>query len=121
MSNHSTATDVKTFLGDLNGGVLAEAVGHILSSVALGVVEHHKDGEVTIKLGLKQIGESNQVKITHKLSFVKPTKRGKATEESTSETPMHVNAGGKLTLFPENQGQLFGKNGEVEASEAQKS
>jgi hypothetical protein len=62
---------------------------------------------------MKNIGESNQVAISHTLNFQRPTKRGKVCEEETQQTPMHVNPGGKLTLFPENQGQLFGKNGEV--------
>jgi hypothetical protein len=112
-----SATDVHSFLDDLDGGVLAQKIGAILSEVALGVVTHHKNGKVNLQFDLKQIGQSNQVAISHSLNFSRPTRRGKISEEETLETPMHVNTGGKLTLFPENQGQLFTKNGEAHTRE----
>lgn len=33
-----------------------------------------------------------------------PTAKGKRSEENTTKTPLYVGRGGKLTLFPENQG-----------------
>ena len=53
-----------------------QQVAVALSSVAAGVVEHGKKGKVTLSFDISQIGESHQVKITHKLDFAQPTKRG---------------------------------------------
>ena len=54
------------------------------------------------------------MKISHKLKMVTPTKRGKKSEEDTTETPMWVGKGGKLTILPEDQGQLFGIDGSID-------
>lgn len=102
MSN-SEKTNFADMLGELNGGVFAEQLDRAISDVALGVVTQGKAGEVTIKLSLKQIGEGNQVSVTHKLAYVKPTMRGKISEEATADTPMHVGPGGVVSLFPNKQ------------------
>lgn len=107
-------TNISEFFDDIDGGVFAEKLSRALSDVAAGVIDHNKPGELTIKLKMKRIGSSYQLGINHKLSYVKPTAKGKVTEENTTETPMHVGSGGKLSLFPENQGQLFGKKGELQ-------
>lgn len=57
-------------------------------------------------------GADNRVKIKHKLSYVRPTNRGKISEEDTTETPMYVNRGGRLTILQEDQGQLLTLAGE---------
>ncbi len=102
MSN-SNKTNFAEMIGELNAGVFSEQVNQAISDVALGVVTQGKPGEVIIKLSLKQIGEGQQVSIKHKLSYVKPTHRGKLTEESSSDTPMHVGHGGVVSLFPNKQ------------------
>lgn len=102
-----TQTDVSEFINELNAGVFANQIGAALSKVALGVVEHGKQGKVTLTFDLKRISDSSQVAIKHKLVYAAPTKRGSQSEDLTTETPMHVNAGGRLTLFAENHGQLF--------------
>ncbi|WP_274538084.1 hypothetical protein [Escherichia coli] len=56
--------------------------------------------------------DENRVKIKHKLSYVRPTNRGKISEEDTTETPMYVNRGGRLTILQEDQGQLLTLAGE---------
>ncbi|HCK1198114.1 TPA: hypothetical protein NY226_004618 [Escherichia coli] len=38
--------------------------------------------------------------------------RGKISEEDTTETPMYVNRGGRLTILQEDQGQLLTLAGE---------
>ncbi len=58
--------------------------------------------------------KKKRVKIKHKLCYSTPTLRGKASEEDTTETPMWVNRGGKLTIRQEDQGQLFGINGSMD-------
>jgi hypothetical protein len=56
--------------------------------------------------------EEKRVKIKHKLNYSTPTPRGKASEDTT-ETPMWVNKGGKLTILQEIR-QLFGITGTVD-------
>lgn len=99
----SKKTDFAEMLGELNGGVFAQQVNQAISDVALGVVTQGKAGEITIKLSLKQIGEGQQVNVTHKLSYVKPTMRGKICEEAAADTPMHVGVGGVISLYPNKQ------------------
>lgn len=104
--NESSATNVAELLGDLDAGVFAEKIGRALSAVALGVVQNGKAGKVNITLDVKQIATSRQVDVSHKLTFVEPTAKGKRSEENTTSTPLYVGKNGKLTLFPENQGKF---------------
>jgi hypothetical protein len=104
----SNATNFAELIGDLNAGVFAQQIERALSDTALGVVTNGRKGKVVITLDLKRIGESNQVAVTHKLNYVKPTMRGRATEEYATETPMHVGPRGALSLFPHEQASLFG-------------
>lgn len=105
-------TDVSEFITDLDGGALATRLGRIISEVAGAVVDNDKKGSVNLQLNLSRIGTSYQVKVDHKLSYTRPTANGKFSEEHGTSTPMHVNTGGRLTLFPENQSQMFTKTGE---------
>ncbi|SQD06173.1 CPS-53 (KpLE1) prophage protein [Escherichia coli] len=68
-------------------------------------------GKVSLNLEIEPFDE-NRVKIKHKLSYVRPTNRGKISEEDTTETPMYVNRGGRLTILQEDQGQLLTLAGE---------
>lgn len=106
MSNQSTATDINALLDDLDAGVFREKVARAVSDVALGVVQNGKAGDVTIKLSMKQIADSRQVHCDHKVTFTQPTAKGKKSEENTTSTPLHVGRGGKLSLFPEEQGRF---------------
>lgn len=96
-------TDTSQFIGDLNGGVFEQQIGRALSDVALGVTTHGKKGKVVVTIDFSQIADSNQVKIKHKIDYQVPTAKGTRSEDYTTETPMHVGRGGRLTLFPENQ------------------
>ena len=106
------STNTAQFIDDLDAGVFAEKLGKILSDVAAGVIDHDKVGNITIQLDMKRIGTSYQVAISHKLKSTKPTRKGKLTEEETTQTPMHVGKHGALSLFPENQFQMFNKTGQ---------
>ena len=103
----STATDTAEFLEELNGGAFASQIGHALSEVAAGVVDHGKAGKLVITLDISQIGQSSQVKIKHKLAYKIPTRYGEMNENTSLETPMHVGTGGRVTLFAEKHDQLF--------------
>lgn len=110
----STITDTNEFLTDLNAGAFEQMFGAVLSDVGLAVVSQDgsKKGKVTLEFEISKVSNAN-VTIDHKISFVKPTNNGKATEEHKTTTPMHVNRGGRMTFFPENQTQMFTKSGEI--------
>ena len=117
MSDESRATDVAEVLSDLGAGAFEQQLAMALSNVALGVVEHMKDGKVTITLQMRQVGDGSQITCQHKLEYQQPTSKGSMREDVTGKTPLYVNRGGRLTLFPEHQGQLLGKHGETETNE----
>lgn len=108
------STDVQTFISDLDGGIFEEKLSRILSDVAAAVIDHDRQGEVTIKMTLKRIGTSHQVAVKHKLTYKRPTAKGSIVEDNTTETPMHVGPRGALTLFPPDQTDLFVKQKETE-------
>ncbi|RBP74072.1 hypothetical protein [Marinobacter nauticus] len=111
MSNR--LTDTAQFINDLDAGVFTEKVGRALSEIAGGVIDHDKAGKLTLTFDLKRLGNANKVLVKHKLAFTVPTSKGKITEEETTDSDMHVNAGGRLTSLPENQHQFFDKRGQV--------
>ena len=103
------ATDSADFIQSLNAGVFTQQFGRALSDVAAGVVDHGKEGTVTVTFKMKQIAQTNQVNVTHKLDFSQPTKRGKKREDTTLDTPLFVTPDG-LQLFQTNPtDQLFRK------------
>src|SRR5699024_3220680 len=105
------STDVQAFIGELDGGVFETKIGAVLSEVASGVMNTKTKGKVSLNLEIEPFDE-NRVKIKHKLSYIRPTNRGKISEEDTTETPMYVNRGGRLTILQEDQGQLLTLAGE---------
>lgn len=107
------STDVSTFIADLDGGVFMEKLSRVLSDVASAVIDHGEKGQVTIKLDMSRIATSHQVEIKHRLEFSRPTMRGAQSEHEVTRTPMYVGSKGALTFFPENQGQMFDKRGQV--------
>lgn len=106
MNEAKNTTDISVLLGELNGGVFEQQINRALTDVAANVCTHGKAGELTLKFKLKQIGEGSQVNVTHSLKSVVPKARGKITEESATDTPLHVGSGGKLTLFPNHQTRM---------------
>lgn len=120
MDNTTTsATNFPTLIGDLNAGVFEQQISRAISDVAANVVTHGKQGELVIRLKLKQIGDSSQVAMNHALKFVVPTARGKIVEETAGDTPLHVGRGGKLSLYPEEQTDMFKRDGSLSASAGQ--
>lgn len=101
------SNDIATLINDLDAGVFAEKLATAISKNAMAVVDTGKEGEVVITLKMKQIANHHQVEVSHKIKFVRPTMRGKVSEEDTTTTPMHVGRGGKLSFYPENQMDLL--------------
>ncbi len=102
-------TDTNEFINSLNAGIFAQQLGRALSDVAAGCIEHSKQGQVTITLKLKQIGQSNQVNVSHTLDYVQPTKRGKRREDTTLDTPLYVTQNGLELFQTDPTAQLFSK------------
>jgi len=101
-----TPFDIQTILPDMDGGVFLEKISRAVQDTALGVVVHGdkgKKGKVTIELTFERIGESMQVQCRHKLVYSRPTRRGKASEEDTTETPFYVDNRGRLSIVPHEQ------------------
>jgi hypothetical protein len=112
MPDNHRATDLPEFINDLDGGVYAEKIARALSDVAAGVIDHQKGGELTLKFKLTRIGNSYRVGIKHALTYKVPEANGCYSQENTTESIMHVNTGGRMTVFPENQHQLLTRTGE---------
>lgn len=106
------STNVKSFISDLSAGIIEEKLGVILSKVALATALHgeaNKKGKVAVEFTFQRFGEGEQVMIAAKLSCSAPTKRGKSTEEDTTDTPMFVGKGGVLSVSApkeDNNGQF---------------
>lgn len=115
---NGTATDIaELFNADLDAGNFGNRVARAISDVALGAINNpKKTGSITITLSFSALGNSGQVKCDHKLSFSKPTEHGKSSEDHTKTTPLHVGYGGKVSLFPEDQTQMFTAKGEPQKS-----
>jgi len=103
----SKPTDITTLFHDLDAGIFVQRLDAALRDTALGVVNTGKKGKITITLDLERIGDSHQVTCTHAIKYSKPTPKGKAMEEASTRTPLHVGTGGVLSLFPESQPGLF--------------
>ena len=103
--------DVLDTLPDLDGGVFVRKLSRALADTALAVASQDgkaKKGKVTVEFDIARLSDNgNQVVLGHKLTFSRPTKRGKATEQDATETPMYVAGNGAMTLLPFNQGDLF--------------
>jgi len=104
-------TDLPLFISELGAGVLEEKMAHVVSEVAGSVVHEDKSGEVVLKLKMKRVGSTDQVKVEHTLSYKRPKKRGTIAEDDTQESVMYVNEGGNVTQFPEHQTDMFQAKG----------
>ncbi len=113
MSQTNRGTDLPEFMNDLDGGVFAEKIARALSDVAAGVIDYDDKGELTLKFKLSRIGNSYRVGIKHQLTYKVPEANGSYSQDNLTESVMHVNPGGRMSVFPENQHQMFGKKGEL--------
>ncbi|HET6631560.1 MAG TPA: hypothetical protein VFG73_02475 [Rhodanobacteraceae bacterium] len=94
-------------LGELDVGMFARKFARAMADVALGVITTGKKGKVQLTFDLAQVAHGHQVNIKHQLKFAKPTENGQATEDNTTETAVYVGFGGKLTLLPDSQDDMF--------------
>ena len=116
-SSNSAATDVTEFLTDLDGGQFERMLSIAVSQVAAGTCDNDGKGEVNIKFTFSKVPGASQVICAHSLKFTRPTADGKASEEVTRKTALHVGKYGKLTLMPESQVQMFTREGQPNTPE----
>lgn len=107
------ATDVGQFLSDLDGGQFERMLGKALSDVAAGTVDNEGKGSVVLKLDFEKVPGAHQVICKHSLTYARPTSSGKASEQSTRKTALHVGKYGRLSFVPESQFPMFTRTGDV--------
>lgn len=118
-------TNVADFIGECNAGILIDKLSFALSSAAVSQVNFggsNKKAKVTLEFSFQQMGDNDQVIVSHKLATSNPTKRGKKFEEDVTDTAFFVGKGGKLTINPpqeEDSGQfaLAGESVDKETGE----
>lgn len=111
------STNIETFMADLDGGTFEAKLGAMLSNVASAVIDYNEKGQVHVIFDMQRIGTSHQVMVNHTLKYKHATMHGNLAEENKTSTPMHVGSRGALSFFPEKQGQMFGKKGELAMGE----
>jgi hypothetical protein len=113
------ATDIPQFINDLDAGIIEEQLANIISEAAAAVInisEHRPKvtSKVTLDLKFSRNGNAaNQILVAATLDYKIPKMHGSASEDRTKVIPMYVNEGGRVTLFPDNQNDMFplaGKN-----------
>lgn len=100
MSN-KRETNVADFIGECNAGILKDKLALALSDAAMSQLNHgigSKKAKVSIEFTFQQMGDNEQVIVSHKLSTSNPTKRGKKFEEDVTDTAFFVGKGGVLTI-----------------------
>lgn len=111
-NSESAATDVAEFITDLDGGQFDRMLSVALSQVAAGTCDNDGKGEVIVKFSFSKVPGAAQVICAHALKFTRPTADGKASEEVTRKTALHVGKFGRLSLAPENQIAMFTRDGQ---------
>lgn len=111
-TNSAAATDVAEFVTDLDGGQFERMLATALSQVAAGTVDNDGKGEVAIKFAFTKVPGASQVICAHQIKFTRPTADGKASEEVTRKTSMHVGKFGRMSIVPESQRQMFDRAGQ---------
>lgn len=103
------STDVSNFLGDLDAGLVEQALSKVLSETAGAVIDFNKVGKVDVSFTLKRNATTQQINVHHKIQFKRPTSKGNKSETLEGVTPMYVGERGRMTLMPERQTDMFGR------------
>jgi hypothetical protein len=109
-------SDIGDFISELGAGVFEEKVQQALKDAGYATMAHAAPSEITIKLKISPASKS-QAKIVHSIVAKIPQLNGEKTEKNTTHTIMYVGEKGKLSIFPENQTDMFTKRGAVAAKE----
>jgi len=96
-------TNVVDFMGELGAGNFITKLAYILSEAAQSQLlygQGNKKSKIDLSFSFQQMGDNDQVIISHKLSKCLPTNRGKKMEEDTTETVFFVGKQGVMTIEP---------------------
>ncbi len=107
--------EVNEFFGELGAGVFEQKLVRAISQTALAVMQNEKTGEITLKFKIAPVS-SSQARVTHSIITKAPTLNGETSEKNVTNTIMYVGTKGKMSVFPENQLQMFSKSGETTAT-----
>lgn len=113
MKEQKDSFTVPGMIQELDAGVFEQKLDYALRAIAKAVRNHDSNkvsGEMTLKLTLKRVAEGNQIMVDHKIATKTPTARGKKTEEDTTQTVMHSNEHGGLSIMPDTQIGLFDRS-----------
>lgn len=105
-------SEVAELLGELGAGTFEEKLSRVINETASAVMANEREGEVVLKFKIKPISNC-QAKVMHTIEFKAPTLNGIKSEKNTTDTVMYVGQKGKMSLFPEDQMQMFSKRGET--------
>lgn len=87
-------TDMKEFMQALGNGATEPVLAQIISNCASSVLQAtgKKNAKVDLSLTISRLSEESEdtgLKIEAKVSFVRPTTRGKVSEEETRDCVMY--------------------------------
>lgn len=112
MTDQTSAPGFVEVFEELDAGIFDRKVSHAIAQTALAVVNaesRKQTGKITLEFNIERIGEGAQVNMVHKLTYQKPTLRGKVNETDETQTLLYVGKGGKLTVTPDTQLDLIQK------------
>lgn len=99
-------SEIGDFIGELGAGTFEEKVHAALREAGYSAMKTNASSEITIKLKITPASQS-QAKVEHTISTDMPTLNGKKKEINKTHTLMYVGEKGKLSIFPENQADMF--------------
>ena len=100
-------TDVDAFISELDGGVFKQKLAAAISKCAAGTMDFKKNGKLVVTLDMKKLGDSEMLEVSTTFSMTQPTMHGHTQEVTTRQTPFYVGVGGKLSIFPQDQDDMF--------------
>lgn len=99
-------SDIGEFIGECGAGTFEEKVNAALKEAGYSAMKHTAPSEIILKLKITPSNQS-QAKVEHTIETLMPTLNGKKKETNKTNTIMYVGEKGKLSIFPENQSDMF--------------
>lgn len=99
-------SEIGDFISELGAGTFEEKVHAALKEAGYSAMKNTAPSEIVIKLKITPASQS-QAKVEHTIETLMPTLNGKKKEINKTHTIMYVGEKGKLSIFPENQSDMF--------------
>jgi hypothetical protein len=90
-------------LGEMDAGIFLDKVGRGLSDAGKAAIAHGKQAKVVLELTFKQLSNTQQCDVSHKIKTEIPHATGKTIDEDTKSTPMYIHTDGNISVFSEEQ------------------